>query len=246
MTDAPVQLDRPDERIAVVRLNRPAKRNALDSATLAAFNETLDGLATDAELSALVLSTTNTDALCAGADIEESLDAVGGVARMAAFTRMYAAIDAFPAPVIAVCVGNCVGAGAEIVAGCDLRVGGDNLKLAWAGARLGVPVGPARLAPLVGLSIAKELVFTGRVVGPDEARELRLLHRVAPADEAEAAAVELARDVARNNGSGVRQLKRMFHRDADLPAHVARENEALVRFQREGGGLPQGAGRSQP
>jgi hypothetical protein len=47
-------------------------------------------------------------------------------------------------------VGNVVGAGAELAAGCDLRVGGDNLHLAWAGARLGVPVGPARLAPLVG------------------------------------------------------------------------------------------------
>ena len=93
---------------------------------------------------------------------------------MEAFARFYAAIDAFPAPTIAVCVGNCVGAGAELVAGCDLRVGGDNLKLAWAGSRLGVPVGPARLAPLIGLSKAKELVFTGRVVGMEEAERVGL------------------------------------------------------------------------
>src|SRR6188472_1858138 len=49
-----------------------------------------------------------------------------------------------------------VGAGAELAAACDLRVGGDNLRLAWPGARLGVPVGPARLTALVGLSAAKE------------------------------------------------------------------------------------------
>ena len=78
---------------------------------------------------------------------------------------VYAAFDAVPAPSVAVCVGNVVGAGAEIAAGCDLRVGGDNLKLVWAGARLGAPVGPARLVPLVGLSRAKDLVLTGRVVG---------------------------------------------------------------------------------
>jgi hypothetical protein len=66
---------------------------------------------------------------------------------------------------------------------------------------------------------------------------------VAPADEAEAAAVDLARAVAANNGPGVRRLKRMFHADAALADRVARENEALVHFQREGGGLPQGAGR---
>src|SRR5919106_222759 len=90
--------------------------------------------------------------------MNSDLLAAVGVARMGAFARFYAAVEAFPVPTIAVCVGNVVGAGAELAAGCDLRVGGDNLYLAWAGARLGVPVGPAPLGPLVGLSRAKELV----------------------------------------------------------------------------------------
>ena len=240
MTDAPVLLDRLDDRIAVVRLNRPAKRNALDSASLAAVNELLDELAADESLCALVLSTTNVDALCAGADVGESLDDAGGVARMAAFTRMYAAIDAFPVPVIAVCVGNCVGAGAEIVAGADLRVGGDNLKLAWAGARLGVPVGPGRLAPLIGTSRAKELIYTGRVVGMDEARELGLLHRTAPAAEAEAVAIALAGELTKQSPGGLRTLKQMF-RDLDRTGErVAYENERLLQFQQHGTGLPRG------
>lgn len=235
--------ERLDAGMHVMRLNRPEVRNAMDRAILADLDTSMARLAADDTLRVLVVSTTNIRALCAGADVGESLTPEEGVQRMEAFARFYAAVEAFPAVTIAVAVGNCVGAGAELVAGCDLRVGGDNLKLAWAGARLGVPVGPARLAPLVGLSIAKELVFTGRVVGPDEAAALHLLHRQAPAGEAEAVAVELARTVAANNGPGVRQLKRMFHHDAGLPAHVARENEALVRFQREGGGLPQGGGR---
>jgi enoyl-CoA hydratase/carnithine racemase len=240
MTDAPVLCDRLDDGIALVRLNRPEKRNALDSASLARLNDLLDELAADDDLRALVVSTTSVRALCAGADIEESLDAAGGVARMAAFTRMYAAIDAFPVPVIAVCVGNCVGAGAEIVAGADLRVGGDNLKLAWAGARLGVPVGPARLAPLIGVSRAKDLVFTGRVVGMDEARELGLLHRTTSADDAEAAALDLARAVVAQNPGGVRVLKQMF-RDLDRTGErIAYENERLLHFQQHGAGLPRG------
>jgi enoyl-CoA hydratase/carnithine racemase len=238
MTDAPVLLERVDDAVAVLRLNRPAKRNALDTATLDAFNALLDELAGDTALCALVLSTTSTDALCAGADVGEALDAAGGVARMAAFTRMYAAIDAFPTPVIAVCVGNCVGAGAEIVAGADLRVGGDNLKLAWAGARLGVPVGPARLAPLIGVSRAKELVYTGRVVGMDEAQALGLLHRTAPAADAEATAITFAQELTKQSASGLRTLKQMF-RDLDrTPARVAYENEHLLRFQQHGAGLP--------
>lgn len=238
-----LEYERLDAGIAVLRLNRPDVRNAMDRALLAALAEQLGTLAADAELRVLVISTTNERALCAGADVGESLTAAEGVARMEAFARFYSAIEAFPAVTIAVAVGNCVGAGAELVAGCDLRVGGDNLKLAWAGARLGVPVGPARLLPLVGMSIAKELVFTGRVVGAEEAAHLHLTHRTAPAAEAEAAAVELARAVAANNGQGVRGLKRRFHEYASLPADVEDENAHLVAFQREGGGLPQGSGR---
>ena len=240
MTDSPVLLERFDNASAVLRLNRPAKRNALDSATLAALNDLLEELAADDSLCSLVVSTTSIDALCAGADVAELLDAAGGVARMAAFTRMYAAIDAFPVPVIAVCVGNCVGAGAEIVAGADLRVGGDNLRLAWAGARLGVPVGPARLAPLIGVSRAKELVYTGRVVGMDEARELGLLHRAAPAAEAETVALALADELSRQSPTGLRTLKQMF-RDLDGTGERVRyENERLLQFQQHGAGLPRG------
>jgi len=236
----PVLLERPADGVAVVRLNRPDKRNALDSAALALLNRTLDGLAADGGLRTLILSTTDGRAFCAGADVDERLDEAGGVARMAAFTRLYSALDAFPVPVVAVAVGNCVGAGAELVAAADLRVGGDNLKLAWAGARLGVPVGPARLAPLIGVSRAKELIFTGRVVGVDEAAALGLLHRTVPAAEAEAAALELAGALAAQDAGGLRVLKRMF-RDLDRTAdRVAAENERLMEFQRHGAGLPRG------
>lgn len=238
MTDVPVLLQRVEGGIAIIRLNRPDKRNALDSATLQLLNDLLDELAGDETLRALVLSTTNTRALCAGADVGETLDSDAGVARMAGFTRMYSGIDAFPVPVIAVCVGNCVGAGAEIVAGADLRVGGDNLKLAWAGARLGVPVGPARLAPLIGVSRAKDLVLTGRVVGMDEAERLGLLHRTAASDDAEAVALELAREIAAQSAGGVRVLKQMF-RDLDRTGErIGYENERLMYFQQHGAGIP--------
>jgi enoyl-CoA hydratase/carnithine racemase len=231
--------ERLEPGIEVLRLDRPEVRNAMDSALIAALLAALGELAADDDLRVLVFSTTSERALCAGADVGEDLTPEAGVARMEAFARLYAAIEAFPAPTIAVAVGNCVGAGAELVAGCDLRVVGDNLKLAWAGARLGVPVGPARLAPLVGLAIAKDLVLTGRVVGAHEAERLHLAQRVAPAAEAEAAAVELARQLCANDGPGLRRLKRMFADHDDTAARVARENAALVEFQVQGAGLPQ-------
>ena len=239
MTES-VLLERASAGVAVLRLNRPDKRNALDSASLALFNERLDALAAEPGLRVLVLSTTSARAFCAGADVDERLDPDAGVARMAAFTRLYAALDAFPVPVIVTCVGNCVGAGAEIAAAADLRVAGDNLKLAWAGARLGVPVGPARLVPLIGLSRAKELILTGRVVGAAEALELGLAHRTAPAAEAEAAAIELAAALTAQHPDGLRALKRMFRDLEHTGDRIAYENELLLRFQQHGAGLPSG------
>lgn len=226
------------EGVEVLRLDRPQARNAIDTATLDALLAALEELAADAELRALVVSTTSERALSAGADVREELDHAGGVARMELFARLYTALDTFPAPAVAVCVGNCVGAGAEIAAGCDLRVAGENLALSWAGGRLGVPVGPARLVPLIGLSRAKELILTGRVVDAEEALRIGFVHRVVPAAEAEEAAIQLAFDASQGPPDAMRRLKGMF-RDLERTGNrVAHENDLLVDFQRHGAGLP--------
>jgi enoyl-CoA hydratase len=237
---AALQRERLDGGIEVLRLDRPDARNALDSAALAELEGALTELAVDPALRVLVLSTTSERALCAGADVSEVLDREAGIARMEAFTRVYAAVDAFPAPTVCVCVGNVVGAGAELAAGCDLRVGGDNLKLAWVGARLGVPVGPARLTALVGLAAAKDLIYSGRTLGMAEARALGLLQRTAPAARAEATAVDLARELAVHPPAGMRALKALFREVSHTAEHVARENLGLVEWQRTGAGLPRG------
>jgi enoyl-CoA hydratase/carnithine racemase len=232
--------ERTDDGIEILRLDRPEVRNAMDSAMLAELDAALTELAADETLKALVLSTTNVRAFCAGADVSEQLDAAAGVARMEAFARVYAAVEAFPAPTICVCVGNVVGAGAEVAAGCDLRVGGDTLKLVFPGAKLGVPVGPARLVPLVGLGKAREIIMTGRVVLADEAEALGLLARRAPAEEAEAAALALAAEIAQHPAAGLRHLKDLFREYEGTKYRVARENAEIVEFQRSGGGLPYG------
>ena len=215
----------------------------MDTTLLAALLDALTELADDPDLRAVIFSTTSEKALCAGADVSEDLTPEQGVARMEQFTRLYAAVEAFPLPTVAVCVGNVVGAGAELAAGCDLRVAGDNLKLAWAGAKLGVPVGPARLVPLIGLSKAKELILTGRVVTAAEAEALGFTHRTTTAAEAEAAARELLAGIT-GPTDGLRRLKTMFRDLGDDARRTAYENELLLDFQREGAGLPREVRRS--
>jgi enoyl-CoA hydratase/carnithine racemase len=233
-----VRQERLQSGIEVLRLDRPAQRNAFDSALLHGVNDALIQLAEDESLRVVVLSSTSPDALSAGADVAEELDARGGVARMESFARMYAQVQAFPLPTIAVCVGHCVGAGAEIAAACDLRVAGDNLKARWVGSLHGVPVGPARLVPLVGEALAKDLIFTSRPLGADEALRAGFVRSVHPAAEAEAAALALAAELAQRPPDGLRRMKRLFLELGGSVARVEHENRELVDFQRHGSGLP--------
>lgn len=233
-----LERERQADGIEVLRLDRPQQRNALNLALIRVLVQALDELAADPDLRVLILSSTSPAAFCAGADVNEPLSTADGVARMEAFTALYAAVEAFPAPTICVCVGHCVGAGAELAAGCDLRVVADNAKLSWSGALLGVPVGPARLSPLVGHSRAKELILTGRALDCAAAAELGLAARTVPANEAESAAVALAQELARHPAEGLRRLKRMFADFDGTTGRVARENVILNRWQRRGPGLP--------
>ncbi len=234
----PVLRERLDPGIEVLRLNRPERRNALDSATLEFLVEALRGITADPSVRAVVLSSTSTLALCAGIDVGEPLDRAGGLKRMETFVALYAAIEELPVPLICVCVGHCVGGGAELVTSADLRVGGTNLGLRFVGARLGVPIGVARLVPLVGLSRAKELVFSGHVIRVEEAMRLGLLARTAEPDDAETVALRLAGEVAAQSTESVRRFKAMFREFGHSQERVARENEILLAFQREGDGLP--------
>src|SRR5204862_4365438 len=146
--------------VAILRLDRPEARNAIDTATL---DELLGHLATardDHSVRVLVVSSTDRMALSAGADVREQLDLDGRVRRMELFAHLYDDLTGFPKPTVAACHGSCVGGGAEIAVACDLRVGGANLRMRFPGAALGVPVGPARLVTLCGLSVAKYLLLT--------------------------------------------------------------------------------------
>lgn len=218
---------RTDDGIEILRLDRPEARNAMDSTMLAEVETALAELAADPQLRVLVFSTTNERALSAGADVREELDHAGGVARMEAFARVYGAVEAFPAPTIAVCVGNVVGAGAELATACDLRVAGDNLKLVFPGAKLGVPVGPAKLVPLIGVSKAKELIFTGRFVDADEALRIGLVDRVVAPDDVYTEALALAKKLAAGAPYALRAAKEAIDRGLEADLATGLEIERL-------------------
>ncbi len=224
--------------IALLRLDRPEARNAINTQML---EELLEHLATARDgdaVKVLVLSSTDHMGLSAGADVREDLDVEGGVRRMELFARLYDELTGFSKPTVAACHGSCVGGGAEIAVACDLRVGGSNLRLRFPGAALGVPVGAARLVTLCGLSVAKYLLLTGKEVGAEQALRWGLVHRVAPAAATEEGALELAAAVALNPPEAVANLKRMLHEWDGVEDRSRAEGEGQVEWQRSGPGLP--------
>lgn len=224
--------------VALLRLERDEARNAMNTAML---EEMLGHLATareDDEARVLVISSNDHLGLSAGADVREELDEEGRVRRMELFARLYDELTAFPKPTVAACHGSVVGGGAEVAVACDLRVGGSNLRMRFPGAALGVPVGPARLVTLCGLSTAKYLLLTSRNVSADEALRMGVVHRVAPAARTEEAALELAAEVAEHPPEAVARLKRMLHRWDGVVERSADEGRGQVEWQRSGPGLP--------
>lgn len=228
-----------DERgVALLRLERPEARNAIDTRMLEELLGHLAAAREDEVVRVLVVSSSDQMGFSAGADVKEQLDEEGKVRRMQLFADVYDAVTGFPKPTVAVCHGDVVGGGAEIAIACDMRVGGANLRMRFPGAALGVPVGPARLVTLCGLAAAKYLLLSSRTVGADEALRLGLVNRIAPAATTEEAALELAAGVAAHPPEAVARLKRMLHEWDDVEGRSRAEGEQQVEWQRSGPGLP--------
>jgi enoyl-CoA hydratase/carnithine racemase len=225
--------------VALLRLERPKARNAIDTQMLVEMLEHLAVAREDDSVRVLVISSSDQMGLSAGADVKERLDEEGKVHRMELFADLYDAIVAFPKPTVAACHGDVVGGGAEIAIACDMRVGGANLRMRFPGAALGVPVGPARPVTLCGLAAAKYLLLSSRTVGADEALRLGLVNRVAPAAATEEAALELAAAAAAHPPEAVAQLKRMLHEWDDIEGRSKLEGVGQVEWARTGPGLPQ-------
>ncbi|MEK6276554.1 MAG: enoyl-CoA hydratase/isomerase family protein [Actinomycetota bacterium] len=227
-----------DDGVALLLLERPEARNAMNTQMLEEMLAHFEAARDDDSVRVLVLSSSDHMGLSAGADVKERLDDEGKVRRMQLFADLYDTITGFPKPTVAACHGDVIGGGAEIAVACDMRVGGANLRMRFPGAALGVPVGPARLTTLCGLATAKYLLLSSRIVGADEALRLGLVNRVAPAAATEQAALELAAEVAGHPPEAVARLKLMLHGWDGIEERSRSEGEGQVEWQRSGPGLP--------
>jgi enoyl-CoA hydratase/carnithine racemase len=226
------------EGIADVRLNRPDKLNACDLEMIEALSVAGSELANNHSLRAVVLSGEG-KAFCAGLDValfsgvEKSVDELleRDTESPANFVQRAAWVwAALPVPVIAAVHGVAFGAGFQVALAADIRCVAPDARLSAMEIKWGlIPdmTGSESLLRLVGLDVAKELVFTGRIVSGTEARELGLATRVSetPRDEA----FELAREIARRSPEAVRAAKQLLSESDGLAVRERFELEARLQ-----------------
>jgi enoyl-CoA hydratase len=202
-------------QVGIITINRPKALNALNSAVLDELDATIDGVDLDA-VRCLILTGAGEKSFVAGADIAEmsTLTKEEGEAFGKKGNDIFRKIETLPIPVIAAVNGFALGGGCEISMSCDIRICSDNAVFGQPEVGLGITPGfggTQRLARVVGLGMAKQMIYTARNIKADEAYRIGLVNAVYPQEELMDAAKKLASGIAKNAPIAVRACKKAIN-----------------------------------
>src|ERR671932_447578 len=198
-------------RVALVTINRPEKRNALNIQPREEGAAVLEELREDEEVRVVVITGAGDKAFIAGADIGEFAGRTALTQRAVMLSRsLFTAVDTFPKPVIAMINGYCLGGGCELALACDLRIASETASFGQPEINLGIIPGGGgtqRLTRLVGEGKAMEMILTGEIIDAQTALLIGLVNAVVPAAHLEAKTMELANRIAEKSPVALRMAK---------------------------------------
>ncbi len=175
------------DRLAIVTINRPEVRNALNSEVVRELTAAFQRLAADPAVGAILLTGAGDKAFVAGADIKEMVAKSG--LEMQGFSelgrRLGEAMEGCPKPILAAINGYALGGGCEIAMACDLRLASENAKIGQAEINIGIIPGfggSQRLPRFVGAGWAAQMIFTGEAIDAVTAERIGLVNKVVPQD----------------------------------------------------------------
>ncbi len=208
-------------RVAVITINRPEKRNALDGQVRCAFLGAIDRARRDDDVRSVIVTGAGEKAFIAGADIGEfeGRSPVDQWRVMKAPT-IFDAVERLPKPVIAAINGYCLGGGMELALACDVRIASSSAKLGQPEVNLGIIPGGGgtqRLPRIVGLGAALRLILSGEIIAADEALRLRLVEEVVEPAKLLDRAVELAEVMASKSPVALAAAKEATRAALTLP-----------------------------
>jgi len=146
------------------------------------------------------------------------------------------AIESCAVPVIAMIYGYCIAGGCALAIACDLRLAADNARLGVTAAKLGLVYPPSamiRLINVVGISATKELLYTGRLIDAEKAREIRMVDQIVPTDQLAAVTYDMAREIADNSPLSVRGIKSMISRVLGFQALSPEARAEFLALQKQ-------------
>jgi enoyl-CoA hydratase len=223
-----------DGAVAILTINRPEKRNALNSRVRADLIAALDALREDDGVRVLVVTGAGDKAFVAGADIGEFAERTPLQQRETMTgRRVFDEIAAYPKPVIAMINGFCLGGGCELALGCDVRIAADTARFGQPEINLGIIPGGGgtqRLPRVVGMGQAMRLVLSGELIDAAEALRIGLADVVHPAAELRERTLEFAQGMASKSPVALRMAKSAVRAAAEMPlaAGLQYETELFV------------------
>jgi enoyl-CoA hydratase len=215
-------LERIDEHVLVVRLNRPQASNAMNTRMGEELMDLFERFQLDADdVRAIVLTGTGDKAFCAGGDLKErnGMTDAQWLSQHAMFERMLRAIVACPIPLIGAINGAAYGGGCEITAALDFAYASENARFALTEVTLGIMPGAGgtqNLPRAIGERRAKEVILSGLPFTAQDACAWGLINRVVPQAELMEATLTIARRIAGNAPISVRQAKQSIHRGLQM------------------------------
>lgn len=221
-----------EDHLAIVTINRPKALNALNSETLNDINAVLDDLEKDNNIYAVILTGAGEKSFVAGADIAEMKDLNEEEGRKFGElgNKVFRRLETLDKPVIAAINGFALGGGCEISMACDIRIASETALFGQPEVGLGITPGfggTQRLARIVGIGRAKEIIYSAQNINADEAYRIGLVNKVVPLEELMDTAKKLAGKIMRNAPIAVKLCKDAINRgmQVDIDTAVAIEAE---------------------
>ena len=204
-------------QVAIVRLNRPERLNALDKDTFDSLERVMDYISSTKSIKAVIITGAGEKSFSTGADVKY----ISGISDPAGFVDMvhgvFDKIEEMDVPVIAAVNGYCLGGGCELAMACDIRIASSTAVFGQPEVKLGIIPGGGgtyRLPLLVGPAKAKELIFSGESITAQEALRIGLVNTVVSPDALIKEALAIAHKISKNSGNAIRSAKSAINANA--------------------------------
>jgi len=222
------------EGIATITINRPEVRNALNPKTNQEISARLDDAMKDDSVYVVVITGAGDRAFSSGADINIMKDITAAKAREFSKTgqEIFNKVETFDKPIIAAINGFALAGGLELAMACDLRIASENARLALTEINVGLTPGwggTQRLPRYVGKAIAKELIFTGKMIDAKTAERYGLVNAVVPLDQLKTTVTALAKELMKKPRVNIKLAKELINSstETNLRTGMAHEAEAF-------------------